>query len=60
MKLINTIRRIVKEAEDNYYNASLKSDNLKEIEVLEEKLNDSLKLLSLYEEIEDDINKEED
>ena len=57
MKLIKTIRNIVKEAEENYYLASQKSTNPKELEILEKKLDDSLQLLELYEHIE---NEKED
>ena len=57
MKLIKTIRNIVKEAEDNYYLASQKSTSPKELEMLEKKLDDSLRLLELYEDIE---NEKED
>ena len=52
MKLLNTIKRIVKEAEDNYERAVSSNTNPKEILALEKKLEDSLKLLSLYEEVE--------
>jgi len=57
MKLIKTIRNIVKEAEENYYLASQKSTSPKELEILEKKLDDSLRLLELYEDIE---NEKED
>jgi hypothetical protein len=57
MKLIKTIRRIVVEAEENYYKASLNSDNPKEIEELEKKLDESLRLLEIYEKVE---NEKED
>lgn len=57
MKLIKTIRNIVKEAEENYYLASQKSTSPKELEILEKKLDDSLRLLELYEHIE---NEKED
>jgi hypothetical protein len=57
MKLLITIRRLVKEAEDNYYEASLKSNNPKEIKLLEKKLEESLKLLEIYEKVE---NEKED
>lgn len=57
MKLIKTIRNIVKEAEENYYLASQKSTSPKELEMLEKKLDDSLRLLELYEDIE---NEKED
>ncbi len=52
MKLIKTIQRIVVEAEENYYKASLNSDNPKEIEELEKKLDESLRLLEIYESVE--------
>ena len=49
MKLLNTIQNIIKEAENNLYNASLKTDNIKEIEVLETRLEESLDLLKIFE-----------
>jgi len=52
MKLLKTIRNIVKEAEDNYYLASQESSNPKELKILEKKLEDSLRLLEFYEDIE--------
>lgn len=52
MKLLNTIKKIVKEAEDNYERAVSTNTNPKELRALEEKLEDSLKLLSLYESVE--------
>lgn len=48
MKLLNTIQQLINEAEDNLYNASLKSDNVKEIELLENKLEDTIKLFSKF------------
>jgi|TARA_R110000868_G_scaffold407872_1_gene689750 hypothetical protein len=48
MKLLTTIHKIIKEAEDNLYTASLNCENTKEIQILEEKLNDSLGLLDIY------------
>ena len=57
MKLIKTIRRLVQEAEENYYVASLSSDNPKEVEELVKKLNESLRLLEIYERVE---NEKED
>jgi uncharacterized protein YeaC (DUF1315 family) len=57
MKLLKTIKRLVEEAEGNYERAVQLSKNPKEIRALEEKLEDSLKLLSLYESVE---NKKED
>ena len=52
MKLLKTIRNLVSEAEENYYNASLSSDNPKEIKELEKKLDESLRLLEIYERVE--------
>ena len=52
MKLLNTIKNLVNEAEENYETAVSTSTNSKEILALEEKLEDSLKLLSLYELVE--------
>jgi hypothetical protein len=57
MKLLKTIKKLVKEAEDNLDLAIQSSNNPKEIIDLEKKLDESLKLLSLYESIE---NKKED
>ena len=57
MKLLKTIKKLVKEAEDNLEVAIQSSQNPKEISDLEKKLDDSMKLLSLYESIE---NKKED
>lgn len=57
MKLLKTIKKLVKEAEDNLDLAIQSSNNPKEITDLEKKLDESLKLLSLYESIE---NKKED
>ena len=52
MKLLKTIKRLVEEAEENYERAVQLSKNPKEIRALEEKLEDSLKLLLLYESVE--------
>lgn len=52
MKLLKTITRIVEEAERNYEMAVQSSRSAKEIRDLEEKYEDSLKLLSLYESVE--------
>jgi len=52
MKLLKTIRNIVKEAEENYYQAAQNSTNPRELEILEKKLDDSLRLLEIYENIE--------
>jgi hypothetical protein len=59
MKLLNTIHKLINEAEDklineaedNLYNASLDSDNPEEIQELESKLEESLKLLSIYKDL---------
>lgn len=51
MKLLNTIHKLINEAEDNLYNASLDSDNPEEIQELEYKLEESLKLLSIYKDL---------
>lgn len=48
MKLLNTIQQLIKEAENNLYNASLTSDNIKEIEVLENRLEETIDLLNIY------------
>lgn len=56
MKLLRTIKKLVEDAEINYEYAIEHSQNPKEIRILEERLEDSLKLLSLYESIE---NKKE-
>ena len=40
MKLLRTITEIVEEAETNYYTASIETNDPKELEVLESKLND--------------------
>ncbi len=57
MKLLKTIKKLVEEAEYNLEVAIQSSKNHKEIIDLEMKLEDSMKLLSLYESIE---NKKED
>ena len=51
MKLLNTIQTIIKEAEENLYNASLNSDNEKEIELLEKKLDESIELLKILDQL---------
>lgn len=48
MKLLRTITEIVEESETNYYTASIEANDPKELEVLESKLNDSLRLLEIY------------
>ena len=46
--VLRTITEIVEEAETNYYTASIETNDPKELEVLESKLNDSLRLLEIY------------
>lgn len=48
MKLLKTIRELVTEAEENYYKVSLNSDNPKEVEEMERRLEESLRLLEIY------------
>jgi hypothetical protein len=48
MKLLNTIQQLINEAEDNLYNASLTSDSIEEIKVLERKLEETMNLLNIY------------
>lgn len=48
MKLLNTIQQLINEAEDNLYIASLTSDNSKEIECLENKLENLIRLFSKF------------
>lgn len=48
MRLLDTIQNIIKEAENDLYDASFKSCEYEEIEKLQKKLDDSIKLLELY------------
>jgi len=48
MKLLETITKIVTEAEDNYYTVSLESNDPKEIERMTTNLNESLRLYKIY------------
>ena len=48
MILLNTIQNIINEAEENLYNASLNSDDIKEIEILEKRVEESLNLLKIF------------
>ena len=57
MKLLKTIKRLVKESEENLDQAIQNSATPKEVKALEESYTESLKLLSLYESIE---NEKED
>ena len=49
MKLLKTIKKIIQEAEDQYLAASETSTSLEELDRLEKQLQDSMKLLKLYE-----------
>ena len=51
MKLLKTIHKLIEEAENNLYDASLKSDDIKEIEILEKKVEESLNLLKILEDL---------
>jgi hypothetical protein len=48
MKLLNTIQKIIKEAEDQYNNACESCVPVEELDRLEKQYKDSLKLLKLY------------
>lgn len=48
MKLLKTIKRIIQEAEENYNSACETATPLEELDRLEKKYKDSLKLLKLY------------
>jgi hypothetical protein len=51
MKLLKTINKVINEAENNLYEASLTTDSYKEIKSLEKRVDESLKLLKLYEDL---------
>ena len=54
MKLLKTIQGLVREAEDRYYKASINPNiTQKEIEYLEKKLDESLSLLELYNDLDE-------
>jgi hypothetical protein len=57
MKLLKTIKGLVKESEDNLEKALNSNVNTKELEVLKENYENSLNLISLYENLE---NEKED
>jgi hypothetical protein len=57
MKLLKTIKGLVKESEDNLEKALNSNVNSKELEVLKENYENSLNLISLYENLE---NEKED
>lgn len=48
MKLLNTIKKIIQEAEEQYNAANETNMSLEELDKLEKHYNDSLKLLRLY------------
>lgn len=48
MKLLKTIKKIIREAEEQYNYASETNTSLEELDRLEKHYKDSLKLLSLY------------
>lgn len=49
MKLLKTINKIIKEAEEKYLSASETNTPLEELDRLEKNYKDSLKLLKFYE-----------
>ena len=57
MKLLKTIKDLVKESEDNLEKALNSNVNTKELGVLKENYENSLNLISLYENLE---NEKED
>ena len=57
MKLLKTIKGLVKESEDNLEKALNSNVNTKELEVLKENYENSLNIISLYENLE---NEKED
>lgn len=48
MKLLSTIEKIIREAEDNYNNACDGNVSIDELDRLEKQYKDSLKLLKFY------------
>jgi hypothetical protein len=48
MKLLNTIQKIIQEAEEQYNNACESCVPVEELDRLEKHYNDSLKLLKMY------------
>lgn len=48
MKLLKTIQKIIKEAEEQYNNACESCVTVEELDRLEKKYKDSLRLLNLY------------
>jgi hypothetical protein len=53
MKLLKTIEKIIKEAEEQYNNACESCVPVEELDRLEKQYNDSLKLLKMYKSNED-------
>lgn len=60
MKLLNTIQKIIQEAEEQYNNACESSVTVEELDRLEKHYKDSLKLLKLYQSEEKKISKTKD
>lgn len=52
MKLLKTIERLVEEAENNYYEASHKNIDPKQLKKIEQGYEDSLKLFEMFKRIE--------
>jgi hypothetical protein len=50
MKLLKTIKRIIKEAEEQYKNADASNLSIEELDRLEKHYKDSLALLKIFEE----------
>lgn len=57
MKLIKTIQKIIKEAEEQYNNACESCVTVEELDRLEKHYKDSLRLLKLYKAKEKDLDK---
>lgn len=57
MKLLKTIKRIIQEAEEQYNLACESSTPLEELDRLEKRYQDSLKLLKLYKPKDDQKKK---
>lgn len=57
MKLLKTIKRIIQEAEQQYNSACETTTPLEELDRLEKQYRDSLKLLKLYKQKEDQKKK---
>ena len=57
MKLLSTIQKIIQEAEDNYNNACEGATSIDELDILEKRYKDSLKLMTLYKSKEKNSNE---